>query len=324
MLKRLTAVTAGTILSSYLYSKVVEKRSYPSFLFEMMLRVTRVKQTFVTAENAQRMMDKVSPSTKGPFKGTSYHFKHKVEVYDVQGQTVYIINNQNDRQQSAVLYIHGGAWFRDPRDQHFSFVDDLAATLDAKIVMPIYKKVPHADYRTTFDLLETLYKRLLSQVESAHQLTIMGDSAGGQMALSFAQYLKTLQLPQPSNIVMISPLLDATLSNPEAKRYEYDDPMIAIPGGKFFLNLWAGDRPLEDWRLSPINGDLTHLGHVTIIIGTKETLYPDAERLSHKLNEQMIPHDFIIGYNLFHVFPIFPIPERKRILNQLKQIIHKH
>ena len=48
MLKRLTAVTAGTVLSSYLYSKVVEKRSYPSFLFEMMLRVTRVKQTFVT------------------------------------------------------------------------------------------------------------------------------------------------------------------------------------------------------------------------------------------------------------------------------------
>lgn len=56
------------------------------------------------------------------------------------------------------------------------------------------------------------------EVENPQHMTIMGDSAGGQIALSFAQYLKKeTQLPQPGHIVMLSPVLDATFSNPEAK-----------------------------------------------------------------------------------------------------------
>ena len=45
----------------------------------------------------------------------------------------------------------------------------------------------------------------------------MGDSAGGQIALSFAQSLNDKSLPQPGHIVLLSPVLDATFSNPETK-----------------------------------------------------------------------------------------------------------
>ncbi len=67
-------------------------------------------------------------------------------------------------------------------------------------------------------------------------------------------------------------------------------------------------------------GDL-ELGHITLIIGTKETLYPDALKLSNMLNKQNISHDFLPGYNLFHIYPIFPIPERAQVITKLKQII---
>ena len=56
--------------------------------------------------------------------------------------------------------------------------------------MPVYPKVPHRDYRTTFSLLYRLYGKLLTTVKNPEQLILMGDSAGGQIALSFAQYLK--------------------------------------------------------------------------------------------------------------------------------------
>ena len=40
----------------------------------------------------------------------------------------------------------------------------------------------------------------------------MGDSAGGQIALSFAEYLKAeTTLPQPGHIVMLSPVLDGNV-----------------------------------------------------------------------------------------------------------------
>ena len=88
------------------------------------------------------------------------------------------MNDQRNHQQKVVLYIHGGAWFQDPLDNHFNFIDELAGQLDAKVIMPIYPKVPHRDYRTTFELLKLIYDKQVAKVESSEQLIVMGDSAG--------------------------------------------------------------------------------------------------------------------------------------------------
>ena len=93
-------------------------------------------------------------------------------------------------------------------------------------------------------------------------------------------------MPQPSHIVLISPVLDATFSNPEAQKYE-KGPMLGIEGSKYLVELWAGNTSLDDYKISPINGDLDGLGHITIAIGTRKRLYPDAVKLSHMLNEKV-------------------------------------
>ena len=119
-------------------------------------------------------------------------------------RVTYIVNDQRNHQQKVVLYIHGGAWFQDPLDNHFNFIDELAGQLDAKVIMPIYPKVPHRDYRTTFELLKLIYDKQAAKVESSEQLIVMGDSAG-QIALSFAEYLKAeTTLPQPTYCNAIS------------------------------------------------------------------------------------------------------------------------
>ncbi|GAA6822810.1 alpha/beta hydrolase [Helicobacter pylori] len=324
MIRKLLTIASASVLASYVYTKVKAKRSYPSFLFETMFRLSGMKKTFSSIEDAQVSLEKIKTTTKGEYEGTSYHFNNEVVVQTIDNSSVYVVNAQENRQQNVILYIHGGAWYQDPLKHHFEFIDLLASSMNAKVIMPIYPKVPHADYQQTFNLLMKIYKQIINTVESAHQITIMGDSAGGQISLSFAQYLKQEQLLQPSNIVLISPVLDATFSNPEAPIYEKVDPMLGIEGSKFFTELWANDLPLTDWRVSPINGDLEGLGHITIVIGTKETIYPDSLKLSQMLNRKNIKHDFIPGYNLFHIFPIFPIPERQQTIEQLKCIIGKY
>ncbi|MDW4403447.1 alpha/beta hydrolase [Staphylococcus saprophyticus] len=324
MIRKIATIVGIGVATSYLYAKVKEKRSYKSFLEEIIIRATKMKSSFLNVENAQQALEKVKDETKALYEGTDYYFNHNVQTTTVQESTVYIVNDNKDRQQPVVLYIHGGAWFQNPLKYHFDFIDSLAGELGAKVIMPIYPKVPHATYKETFTLLETLYTQLLKQVENPHQLTIMGDSAGGQIALSFAQYIKTLNLAQPSNIVLISPVLDATFSNPEAKIYEKIDPMLAIDGSKYFIKLWANGLDLTDWRVSPIFGDIEGLGHITISIGTKETLYPDAVKLSNMLNARNIQHDFMPGYNLFHIHPIFPIPEKEQFIAKINKIIKQN
>ncbi len=275
-----------------------------------MIRMSSMKKAFENVEDAKIALEETKYQAAGKYNGTTYEFNHKVKIRDYYGSLVYVVNDQGLPDQCTVLYIHGGAWFQDPLNYHFEYTDLLADTLNAKVVMPIYPKVPHRDYRTTFELLSKIYNRLLTQVDDAKQLVIMGDSAGGQIALAFAQKLQKEQVSQPGHIVLISPVLDATFDNSEARKYEKEDPILGIEGSKYFVKLWAGDLPLDDYKMSPINGNLEGLGHITMTIGTKETLYPDVVKFSHMLNEKGIKHEFILGYSLFHIYPIFPIPER--------------
>ena len=160
------------------------------------------------------------------------------------------------------------------------------------------------------------------EVADSKQIVVMGDSAGGQIALSFAQLLKEKHIVQPGHIVLISPVLDATMQHPEIPDYLKKDPMVGVDGSVFLAEQWAGDTPLDNYKVSPINGDLDGLGRITLTVGTKEVLYPDALNLSQLLSAKGIEHDFIPGYYQFHIYPVFPIPERRRFLYQVKNIIN--
>ncbi len=96
--------------------------------------------------------------------------------------------------------------------------------------------------------------------------------------------------------------------------------MVGVDG-MFLAEQWAGDTPLDNYKVSPINGDLDGLGRITLTVGTKEVLYPDALNLSQLLSARH-QYDFIPGYYQFHIYPVFPIPERRRFLYQVKNIIN--
>ena len=61
---------------------------------------------------------------------------------------------------------------------------------------------------------------------------------------------------QPGHIVLISPVLDATMQHPEIPDYLKKDPMVGVNGSVFLAEQWAGDTPLDNYKVSPINGDL--------------------------------------------------------------------
>ena len=48
--------------------------------------------------------------------------------------------------------------------------------------------------------------------------------------------------------------------------------MLGIEGSKYLVNLWAGDAPLDHYKLSPMYGDLEDLGHITITTGTERNI----------------------------------------------------
>lgn len=249
-------------------------------------------------------------------------------VSDLKEQTfedmqVFILNDQKSSSQKVILYIHGGAWTNQPLNLHWLFMDKMAQSLNAKVIAPIYPKVPHFNYQDTYPKMLSFYKEILESVESSNQLTIIGDSAGGNIALGLIQLLKLDHLPQPQDIILLSACVDISLENPLIHDYEENDPMLASEGMEVITKIWAADKDLKDPMISPIYGDFQGTSKITHFIGTHESLYPDAIQFDEQLTEQGVAIATFVYPKMNHVFVVMPIPEaidaQQKIINILSK-----
>ncbi len=106
----------------------------------------------------------------------------------------------------------------------------------------------------------------------------MGDSAGGGLALALAQKLKKDGMTQPQQIILLSPWLDVTMTNPEFKDREAGDPMLDIEGSQMAGKAYAGRLNTKNYLVSPMYGDLTGLAKISLFTSGKDMLIADVRK----------------------------------------------
>jgi acetyl esterase/lipase len=140
------------------------------------------------------------------------------------------------------------------------------------------------------------------------------------MALSAAQALRDERGVALPRTVLISPVLDVSLSNPSIDAV--DDPWLTRTGLLEFAKLWRADLPPADPMVSPLRADLTGLGPLTVFSGTRDILNPDARLLVQKATAAGVDVDYHEQPGLVHVYPLTPTPEgraaRAVIVEQLR------
>lgn len=298
------------------------KRSTLSRILEKYMLLRGTKKVFSTKQNTSEFIALRGKENTKPYVIEGVKFTSEIVESVYEGMQLFTLNNQNRMDQKVILYIHGGAWTNQPLAYHWRYMDHMAQVLDAKIIAPIYPKVPHFDYSHTYPKLILLYKEILKSVKTPHQITIMGDSAGGNISLSLACQLKTADLPQPKDIVLISACTDMALAHPLISEYEADDPMLAAGGMSVITEKWAGDKTVTDPIISPMFADLKDLAKITHFIGTHEGLYPDAIKLDEMITEQGGKIDTFVYPKMNHVFVILPLKEaqdaQQKIVTRIK------
>ena len=180
----------------------------------------------------------------------------------------------------------------------------------SEVVLMVYPKEPVYDCETAYELCFSYYRSYLEKNDCG-KIVFMGDSAGGGLALGFAEVLRDQEITCPEELVLISPWVDLTMANPDMADYVNMDPMLGIDGLRRMGEVWANGLDMQDPRVSPLYGDLSGLGHVTLTTGTWEILYPDSLLLSEKLKQAGTECDLIVGERMIHCYPICPIPEAK-------------
>ena len=96
----------------------------------------------------------------------------------------------------------------------------------------------------------------------------MGDSAGGGLALALALIVKERGLKKPDNLVLYSPWLDVSMTNPEIPDYDSKDVILNLESMDEAADLYVSDLSKKDPRVSPIYGYLSDLGGILMFYGT--------------------------------------------------------
>ncbi|MCS3485000.1 acetyl esterase/lipase [Bacillus sp. JUb11] len=300
------------------------ERSKESIQFETLFASQSNKESFSSIEQTKKFLEQEGIENTQPYAiGDDVKLISEVQEQTFEGMQVFTLNDQASQNQKVILYLHGGAWTNQPLIVHWWFMDKMAQSLGAKVVAPIYPKVPHYSNQDTYPKMLNLYKDLLKTAGSANQLTIMGDSAGGNISLGLAHLLKKEDLPQPKDIVLLSACVDMSMSNPLIFEYAKKDPILGHEGMEVITKLWAVDQSLTDPLISPIYGDFKGLAKITHFIGTHDMLYPDAIKLDEKLTAQGIDIKTFVYPEMLHVFVVMPIPEAADALKKIIQVINR-
>ena len=288
-------------------SKIVEytlEKKHPEYL--------------MSADAAREHMQKRSLEEDNEFKLPKRIYKSKVESREMFGCQTLIFNGSEDISQ-IVIYLHGGAYVNEIMIPHISFCDRLAKKISGTVFAPLYPLAPNHTYDETYEILEKLYRHLLEQEKP---ITIMGDSSGGGLSAAFAEYLAANDLPQPDNLILISPWVDVSMSG------KYDDvekdPMSGVEGLREMGKAWAGDLDLKDYKVSPLFGDVSKFPKTTIFVGTHEQIQHDVTDFYNKLKDNGIDAELNLGEGMNHVYPVYPlVPESKEAFNHIVERILK-
>lgn len=228
--------------------------------------------------------------------------KYKLQIKKVNKRRVFTILPRDDKKtEKIILYLHGGSYVGALNNEHWDFLSDIVDDTGIAIVIPDYPLTPKYSYKDAFNMVEPIYKEILKNKENK-KFIIMGDSAGGGMALALVQKMQEENIEIPDKTILLSPWLDVTMKNPDIAKIEGNDPILnklaLIISGEHY----SGKDGKNSYLVNPINGPLNGLRNIVIFTGTYDILNADARLLVEKASKLNIKIDIREYEKAIHIW----------------------
>ena len=207
-----------------------------------------------------------------------------VEQKKQQNRTVFTITpKEGIKNDTVILYLHGGAYVAEMSQKHWEFIQAIVQDTGATVILPDYPLTPKYHYQDVFHMIVPVYTQLLQKTDSQN-IIIIGDSAGGGMALALCEYLQEKQIMEPRKAILISPWLEVGLENPAIDSVQKDDKKLSKESLKIAGLAYAGGNQenLKNYLVSPLYGNVENLNNIVIYTGTYDILNPDVKELVKK------------------------------------------
>jgi acetyl esterase/lipase len=228
--------------------------------------------------------------------------------------------------RGVIFYCHGGGYFVGSPRVYRGMAARLATLTRCDVAVIDYRLAPEHVYPAAPDDALLAYRAVLARAIDPSSLVIVGDSAGGNLALVTLLRARDRGLPLPSAGVLLSPWTDLTGSGASMRSNERRDPMLPAHRIDDAARMYAPLHEPADPDLSPLFADLSGLPPLSIHVGSTEILLDDARRLAKQARTHGVEATVKVWSRMPHVFPMFAdfIPEGRQALSEIQEFIGAH
>jgi len=217
-----------------------------------------------------------------------------------------------------VLYIHGGGFIMGCPKSHRTITSKFSEVTGCSVLAIDYRLMPEHKHTDCIDDCRTAYQWILENgpdgASDTRQLFFGGDSAGGNLVLSLAAWVRDSGFRAPDAIVAMSPLTDITFSGASMRSNKSTDVMLKPMMGilaklpQFIKSWWVfwtyHVRPASPLA-SPLLGDLSKLPPTLVQASEAEMLLDDARRYVYKACASGSSAKLQTWTDMVHIFQIF-------------------
>ncbi|BBY66828.1 alpha/beta hydrolase [Mycolicibacterium helvum] len=214
-----------------------------------------------------------------------------------------------------IFHVHGGAFVAGSSLAARAH-SGLARRHSAELVSVDYRPAPEHPFPAALDDVWAVY----SAVAHDRPTVIVGESAGGGLAMSLVRRVLDEGFVAPKGLVTMFPWADLTNSADSFLRNEHRD-LLSREGLSRSAAAYAGDHDLKMPLVSPIYGSFADFPPTLIVVGTHDCLLDDSRNVATRMGAAGVEATLVEIACGFHGFVLLPTPESKKVQRDISSFV---
>lgn len=234
------------------------------------------------------------------------------------------ITRPGARPGRTILFLHGGGYVTGSPALYRHVTWRFAAAARAQLIAIDYRLAPAYPFPAAVNDAAAAWRALLAEGIQPKRTVLLGDSAGGGLALALALRLRDEGVALPASIIALSPWTDLAVTGASAKPGAADPMLTASDLDAFAAQYLGGSNPREPY-ISPLYGDPRGLPPTLLQVGSDEILRDDSERMAARMREAGCDVTLEVWPRMPHVWHAFApmMPEARRAIARVGAYIEQ-
>lgn len=226
----------------------------------------------------------------------------------------------------TVLFVHGGGFVLGSVRAYHEFAGRISAATGSRVAVVDYRLAPEATAPAALDDCVTAYRWLVGNGADPAGTSLIGDSAGGGLALLVAAALAHSELPTPAAVVALSPWIDVAVRPDMPDERETGDPMLTPAGLRWFGETYLGGAAGDDPAHNALHADLTGMPPTLLQTGTLDVTHQDSVLFAERARAAGVELVLDVFPDLIHDWHAFgpDLPEGQEALRRVGAFLADH